>query len=329
MKRIILSFDYELFFGDVSGTVQKTLIEPTNILLDSMDAVGFKGSFFVDWLMLKYINLEDDIHCKNDYLLIINQLKDIIRRGHRIELHIHPHWIDAKYKGDGFWDFSDFRNYSLPKLPQSYVTELIVNGKDYLELIAREVDPNYKIVAFRAGGWCVKPFVKLQEGFLKAGILIDSSVMPGVEITTDYSYCNFLSIKSPSKGYYSFTEEPDMPSAQGRFLEVPISSSKRSFISKIIGKISHIIRQDYSSLADGSHVRIKDGPDIWNVPSGSSVCTFSTINPLDGIIRLLLNTNDLVCYIDHPKDVSKYTAKSIMFLSKYCNSILYKDILDC
>ena len=35
-KRIILSYDYELFFGDRSGTVQKSLIEPTNQLLDAM-----------------------------------------------------------------------------------------------------------------------------------------------------------------------------------------------------------------------------------------------------------------------------------------------------
>ena len=41
-KKIILSFDYELFFGDKSGTVQKTLIEPTNALLDTMDKAGLK-----------------------------------------------------------------------------------------------------------------------------------------------------------------------------------------------------------------------------------------------------------------------------------------------
>ena len=39
MKRAILSFDYELFFGDKSGTVQKTLIEPTNIMLNVLDEV--------------------------------------------------------------------------------------------------------------------------------------------------------------------------------------------------------------------------------------------------------------------------------------------------
>lgn len=46
MKRAILSFDYELFFGDKSGTVQKTLIEPTNIMLNVLDEVGAQATFF-------------------------------------------------------------------------------------------------------------------------------------------------------------------------------------------------------------------------------------------------------------------------------------------
>ena len=77
-KRIILSFDYELFFGDRSGTVLKTLVEPTNKILDSMEAVGFRGNFFIDWLMLKYISKEKDIQAQNDYNLIVNQIKDIV-----------------------------------------------------------------------------------------------------------------------------------------------------------------------------------------------------------------------------------------------------------
>ena len=95
-KKVILSFDYELFFGDKSGTVQKTLIEPTNAILDAMDSVGFKGNFFVDWQMLKYLNEEKTERTLADYHIIKEQLKYMVSRGHRIELHIHPHWVDAK-----------------------------------------------------------------------------------------------------------------------------------------------------------------------------------------------------------------------------------------
>jgi len=173
-KRIILSYDYELFFGDRSGTVQKSLIEPTNQLLDAMDSVGFKGNFFIDWQMIKYLSMEDDNRCKQDYDAIVNQLKDIVHRGHRIELHIHPHWVDAKYNGDGTWNFNEFEHYSLNSFTKDEITEMFVGGTNLLESIAREVEPDYKIVAFRAGGWAVQPFDMLKEGFIKAGIKVEA-----------------------------------------------------------------------------------------------------------------------------------------------------------
>ena len=47
-KRLILSFDYELFLGNRSGTLNKGLVEPTKKLLGLLKEAGFKGIFFVD-----------------------------------------------------------------------------------------------------------------------------------------------------------------------------------------------------------------------------------------------------------------------------------------
>lgn len=328
IKSVILSFDYELFFGDCSGTVQKTLIEPTNAILDAMDSVRFKGNFFVDWQMLKYLKQENDTRCQEDYALIVAQLKDIVRRGHRIELHIHPHWVDAKYNGDGTWDFSNFSHYSLQSFSQDHIVEMFIEGYDLLISIAREVCPDYKIVAFRAGGWAVQPFCALKEAFLKTGICVDSSTMPGVEIETDYSYCNFLNIGIPSKGFYRFSDNVDVNDKNGMFLEVPISSVKSNIVSRIAGKIARIMGADFKTLADGTHFRIANNPDRWNVPSKRGVCTFSTIPPLEGLFRILLSHENVFCFIDHPKDFSKQTVPGIKFMATCCKSILYKDFLN-
>jgi len=66
-KRVIISFDYELFFGDKSGTVTNSLVAPTYSILDSLDSVGAKGNFFVDWQMIKYLGLERDERAQEDY----------------------------------------------------------------------------------------------------------------------------------------------------------------------------------------------------------------------------------------------------------------------
>ena len=132
-KKIILSYDYELFFGDKSGTVIKSIIEPTNALLDAMDSVDAKGNFFVDWMMIKCIKEANTELTDIDYGLLVGQLHDMLRRGHRIELHIHPHWVDAKYKGDGTWDFSNFQHYSLNSFSEAEIiddNDIVVIGSD-------------------------------------------------------------------------------------------------------------------------------------------------------------------------------------------------------
>lgn len=87
------------------------------------------------------------------------QVKDMVRRGHRIELHLHPHWIDAKYNGDGTWDYTDYTHYSLYSLDEDVRSRMFRDGTIYLTKLAREVDPDYTICAFRAGGWTIQPFV--------------------------------------------------------------------------------------------------------------------------------------------------------------------------
>lgn len=125
-KKIILSFDYELFFGYKSGTVRKSLIEPTAKMLKAMEKVGAKATYFVDYLMIKYLEKANDKICNSDLKLIKEQLHDILRKGHRIELHIHPHWVDAIYNGDGTWNFDNFSHYMLTSFQSKKLTECLM-----------------------------------------------------------------------------------------------------------------------------------------------------------------------------------------------------------
>lgn len=46
MRTIILSYDYEIFFGDKSGTIEKTLIVPTNFYLIRWMSSRLKETFY-------------------------------------------------------------------------------------------------------------------------------------------------------------------------------------------------------------------------------------------------------------------------------------------
>ena len=185
--------------------------------------------------MLKYLMRNEDERSKEDFRLVKNQLLRIVREGHRIEMHIHPHWIDAKYNGDGTWNFENFKHYSLNSFPASDVIELFKEGKNVLETIIREVDTNYSVLAFRAGGWAVQPFNHIKEGFKQAGLLVDSSLSKGQKCRNLYSYYDFTNM--PSKQIYRFEDDIGVEKVDGQFLEIPITSYRRTFVLKIFDKL--------------------------------------------------------------------------------------------
>ena len=328
-KKVILSFDYELFFGDKSGTVLKTLIEPTNKILDAMDSVGFKGNFFIDWQMLKYLKEENTERTLSDYNLIKNQLKDMVRRGHRIELHIHPHWVDAKYNGDGTWNFDDFSHYSLQSFTQSEITKLFEEGVGLLTAIAQDVDPSYKIVAFRAGGWAIQPFDKIKEGFIKTGIMIDSSASFGQAAVHKDSFYDFRNM--PKKGLYRFNNDVCEEDEKGCFIEVPISSQKRIFINKVLTFLIRKTTNRFAFLTDGTHYRAKDVEfEEKNQPPVSRKDKIGMMglreNPLNMPINIYRHPNNLICFIDHPKDFNGLTCGSLKWIGRTSRTITYFDL---
>lgn len=324
-KNIILSYDYELFFGDRSGTVLKTLIEPTNLLLDQFEKSNLRATFFIDYLMIKHLNQNTDKQSLLDLNLIENQIKDIIKRGHRIELHIHPHWVNAKYNGDGTWDYSDFSHYSLNRFTKDEITQMFVEGCEILHSIARTVVPDYQIVAFRAGGWAIQPFYLLKEAFLFTGIRIDSSTSYGIMNDNKYSYYNFMSI--PRKSIYRFEDDIEKECVNGSFIEVPISSYYRFIFYKLADRITKHCSLKMMVYTDGTHFRKSDQLKAKLHFFNRSMFSITCVSTITAVISALLSRKRLLVYIDHPKDFTMATLDSLRIISQYVNSITYRDLL--
>lgn len=297
-----------------------------------MEDCGFRGNFFVDWQMLKYLKAEKDSRTQNDYQMIVDQLKDIVRRGHRIELHIHPHWVDAKYKGEGTWDFSDFRHYSLNSFTEEEIKEMFVEGTYLLTSIAREVVPDYKICAFRAGGWAVQPFDKLKRAFIESGIRIDSSASAGCYNFLSDSYYDFRSL--PYKPFFHFENDVCAEDYKGQFLEVPITSFHRNLLCVLIDRIYGSKLHYFEKMTDGTHSRkcasgYSKKKSFWEKLKNNHkiMFSFSMQSPFTVKWALLKRRHSSICcYIDHPKDFSRATLKGIMALKNRCKSVNYVDL---
>lgn len=331
-KKIILSYDYELFFGDRSGTVLKSIIEPTNRLMDVMEQNEFRGNFFVDYLMFRELEKQTEKHAVEDLKMLKDQIRDMVRRGHRVELHLHPHWIDAKYNGNGTWDFSDFTHYSLSSLDEDTIVDMFVNGTNYLTALAREVEPNYEIVAFRAGGWAVQPFDKLKQGFLAAGIKIDSSTSQGMFCNKKGQEFDFRIM--PKKVAYRYEDDVCQEKRDGCFIEIPITSYKQSFLIKLIWRLSSF---NTERITDGSHSRssgieeeVARNISVWEklFSCEHHMLSFSQCPPLACYVAMMFRRDKLVCAIDHPKDYSMCTGKGIEKMAELYRSYSFIEYIN-
>lgn len=335
MKNVILSFDYELFFGVNSGTVLNSLVIPTNLIMDAMEKNEMHGNFFVDVLMIKYLKKNNDQRSNDDLYLIESQLRDIVKRGHRIELHLHPHWVDAKYNGDGTWDFSNYRHYMLSTFDEGEIIKMFTEGVDYLNAIGSKEKPNYKVCAFRAGGWAIQPFDRLKKAFLSCGIVVDSSSAFGFHNELTNSSYDFRNI--PHKSIYRFNEDVCKEEIFGHFIEVPITTYRMSVFNYVKYKFIQKKYEGYQNrLTDGTHERSLSG--IYNKKSFISrfldrfrcyrMLTFSQEYPFVTTSFIKKTILDYYCFIDHPKDYSKFTTISINKLGGMgCRSLSYLDII--
>lgn len=321
MKNICLTFDYELFFGE-SGTIENCILKPTEDILNLFRKHNLVGTFFVDVLYLQRLkNIESE---SENYYKIINQLKEIVSLGSRIELHLHPHWLDATFD-KGKWVFPHYNRYMLQSLSDAEIVELFVTNVNYLNSIANQVDQNYRVRVFRAGGWCVLPFDKLIKAFYESGIYIDSSVASGMFENHTRSY-NFIS--APTKTSWRFADNPIVENIQGNFIEIPITTYSRNVIDRLYKKIYFLLTND-SIYGDGK------GIVDWFSKSRISKLKqilFSNLNMLstDNIpfweFKYKFNriNSDNIVIINHPKSMLKRSGlKNMEYLKNHRSMTIF------
>lgn len=330
MNKIVLSLDYELFFGTKCGSVDSCLITPTRKILDALRVVGGCAVFFIDYLMLKRMHEECD-ETRRLAEKIEEQIKGILRAGSRIELHLHPHWVDAKYIGNGEWDFSDYSHYCLQSLSKSEVKRMFEEGTCYLNALARQVVPDYKVVAFRAGGWAVLPFEHLKDGFEVSGIKVDSSVCNGMVLNGINYRMDFAA--SPEFDSYRFSDDVLVPDTNGQFLEVPISSFNYNPVSYMLNGFDHKLNcRKYRHYALGSYMSNGKKPKYKPAPLLKRLFTKSlfgidTVSKFTLLFHLVLAKRAMTVLMGHPKDLNDAALANIAFLGRHVKFVTYDDLI--
>ncbi len=212
---LVVSLDYELFFHR-SGSIEKCLFEPTDLVVDFANKRGIPLTFYVDAGMLccmerlapKYARIA------SDYTRIKKHIASFVAAGHQIGLHIHPHWEETRWSDDG-WDFSASR-YRLGQFSDDEVRDIIARYCGVLKDICAG-----DVKSYRAGGFCIDPFDQIRDSLLSEGIVIDSSVVPGAYLNDPEKGFDFRS--ADDQGWWFFDESPMQSCSSGSFLEIPVT----------------------------------------------------------------------------------------------------------
>ena len=308
-KRILLTFDYELFLGAKSGNVDKCLIAPTNMLLDVLKRNKMKAIFFIDTTyMMRMDELKDSQpQVRADFELIKKQLLDIAKQGHKLYHHIHPHWIDAEYiPNENQWCLSNDNLYCVESLTSEQKKQIFDFSVSFLfEITGTDKPAN----GYRAGGLLIEPFDAMREEFERCGINADYSGVAKIE---------------DGVVSYKFENSTLSPDENGHFTEFPISKIRIHGLRKIANGVYYRLSRgckNYQTIGDGipSAPKKKDGTSNQTKFEFSLPISVELLNPvLLPYYKKLVKRYSYIHFLSHPKLQSLATIDLLDKFLKWC-----------
>ncbi|MBL3528745.1 MAG: hypothetical protein JMN27_11245 [gamma proteobacterium endosymbiont of Lamellibrachia anaximandri] len=235
--QLILTVDYEVF-GDGSGQPRPCVLGSTERILAIAESRGVPLTLFVEALEFAAMEREPACHAQSDAVRL--QLTEALARGHDLQLHLHPQWWDAKLDPAGSWQL-DLSRWRIGDLPFQEVAGLLEQGKVWLEELGRQQRPDYRCIAFRAGGWCIQPSALVLAALSDQGILIDSSVAPGLRNATAGEWSDFRDV--PDLPFWNADQDLAAPVSRGVW-EFPILTGR-------VARMDHLKALRKAGLAEG------------------------------------------------------------------------------
>ncbi len=332
-KDLLLTFDYELFLGSASGSVDSCMIDPTNRIMEHIDKHNLKAIFFVDTTCLLKLSEYSQNYdaCYSSLEKVKTQLKTLNKNGHSVFPHIHPHWIDAKYDPNkNEWSLVDVSKYRFNNLSPNDREMVFDSSIKVLNDILYDADGKKNINGYRAGGWSIQPFKDFKPFFIKHGIKFDFSVQSQFYQFTDAQHFDFSD--APLKPIYNFTDDVTSEDSDGIFTEFSINNI---YIPKYINKINKTFLKIYYKLTGDHTFNYGHGhastDTSEHTPRSSRGYNMSDsdyeriaielMTPIkQSLYRNFIKQNGFMHFISHPKMINKQNIKCFSSFLDYANS---------
>ena len=327
-RKLILTFDYELFLGRDTGTAQKTIIEPTKKILAILSQYKAHGIFFIDATYL--LTLKKFNH--PDFREVQSQIRCIVEQGNNVELHLHPQWLDAEPLDTDRWHFKSFDHFRLHSLSDRELGFIFSEGKEIIEKCAQQVNRNYTVNAFRAGGWSIAPFERIRPCFIQENIEMDFSVVPGMaEHNLPLHSYDFK--KAPtSQSLWEFDTDPCQPmNGKNLFIEVPVTTYVTWGYNLIFNKLA---LRNKKNFVNGEGIRKSKVPKmsklfqiIRKVRRSFSIDYNSNTFFVESL-KLLPEQNAYVVCVSHPKAFTSVSECNLIYLLRKYPTLSKEEFID-
>lgn len=220
-RKLSLTVDYEIF-GNGTGDVRTHVTGPTERMCRIAEKFGMPVTVFFEMEeYLQFVRHRDALKGQLGYdpaAEMQRQAEDLVRRGHDIQLHLHPQWYEAGFAG-GEWQLHHDR-LTVDALfnTREETTQYVRNRKEALEEISGQ-----PVTCYRAGGFAAQPGGQLLHALAEAGFVIESSVVKGLHRQRPHP----LDYRAAPKGRRAWRISSDVSAedAGGPLWEVPVHSS--------------------------------------------------------------------------------------------------------
>jgi hypothetical protein len=225
---LVLSFDHELHLGGWDS-FRSDLFEPTDALLDCAIDADVPLVFFTDVFCAVQFREWDPKNFLEPY---IHQLHRMLREGHEVQPHFHPHWLDSRFDSGTYHPSASFSFAALELNGGPQIEHAVRIGMDFLRSVCRQATPTFNCLAYRAGGYNLDPQARVLRALYDEGIRIDSSVMKGYRFSSRHSLVDYTQCHAAPQWTFAL-QGPVTKRADTDFWEIPIACVPRNWLTNI------------------------------------------------------------------------------------------------
>jgi hypothetical protein len=225
-RAICLTEDHEIF-GNGSGDVRRHIVDPTKRMARICERFGMPLTVFFE--VEEYLAFERErgklvaAWGYDPAADLRAQAVDLVKRGHDLQLHLHPEWVGSRFE-DGRWILRpDHPTVDSLFAAQAEVGAYIGERKAVIDGFYEAAGSTRRVTAYRCGAFCAQPGRKLLRALGEHGIVIDSSVVKGMVRRDERVHMDFRGAPADRR-HWQVSEDVGCEDPVGAVTEIPIYS---------------------------------------------------------------------------------------------------------